>query len=382
MEQWLEQLVAQGKQTGSLTFDEVNAVLPETWAPDVLAPMLDRLLDALESHGISIIDDEPEEPLVVPPPTTDSFSLPESDAGDSTYTEVYRRDADFEQQLRALDVPFHDAMCFRDPDNGRVFDAELLVPGEQALAAWLALRNAARETGMWPVIGDDLKDPANWTAPGQVDPLGRAAEWWREYLKDSSVPLRRLTPAEIRAGAAANIAEAAKVPPEPWTFRGFRGQGQPPPPPNFPNDDREPPEPNLAELFSNAGPFRAHKQGGGHPDYPTHPFVRLRLYPTAVPWEVFAYDPFGGWNDCPWPDEQLAMLRHWHELCGVEVVSHRGDWYELFVPRPPRSRHLADRLEKEMRHFGEESFYSYGSYAHPDPIEAIRASHYWYFWWD
>jgi hypothetical protein len=273
-------------------------------------------------------------------------------------------------------------MCFRDQVTRRVFDAELIVPGDRVLGAWLVLRNAARATGMWPVIGDDLKDLANWIAPDQVDPLGRAANWWKVYLKDTSVPLRRLAPDEIRSDAAANIAEAVQVPPAPWAFRGFRGQGQVPLPPDVPDDTRELPEPNFAELFSNAGPFRAHKQGGGHPDYPTFPFVRLRLYPTTVPWEVFAYASFGGWNDCPWPDEQLAMLRHWHELCGVEVVSHRGDWYELFVPRPPRTRHQAYWLHREMSAFGEESFYNYGSYAHPDPIEAIRTSHYWYFWWD
>ena len=72
-------------------------------------------------------------------------------------------------------------------------------PGEQALGAWLALRNAASATGMWPVIEDDIKDPTNWIEPDQVDPLGRAADWWKVYLKDTSVPLQRLTPAMIRA---------------------------------------------------------------------------------------------------------------------------------------------------------------------------------------
>ena len=379
MEQWLEQLIANGKRTGTLTFDEVGALIPETASPE----LLERVLEALEREGISLIDsDEPDEPVTVSdPPALDAFSFPESDGDDSTYTEVYRRDTDFEQQLRALGVPFFDAMCFRDPDTGRVFDAELLVPGEQALGAWLALRNAARETGMWPVINDDLKDPANWTGPDQLDPRRRAAEWWKAYLKDRTGPLPHLTPDEIRADAAANIAEAEQVPPTPWTFRYFRGQGQAPPPPDVPDDTRESSEPNFVELFSNAGPFRAHKQSG-HPDYPTFPFVRVRLYPTTTPYEVFAYAPFGGWNDCPWPDEQLTMLRHWHEQCGVEVVSHLGDWYELFVPRPPRTRHQAYWLAREMGHFGEETFYNYGHYAHPDPIEAIRTSHYWYFWWD
>jgi hypothetical protein len=106
--------------------------------------------------------------------------------------------------------------------------------------------------------------------------------------------------------------------------------------------------------------------------------MRIRLYPTAVPWEVFAYAPFGGWNDCPWPGEQLAMLRHWHEVCGAEVVSVQFDWYELFVPRPPRTRHQA--LALLHTHFGEEQ--SFRVPAGADPLEALAKAHYWHFWWD
>src|SRR5688572_23810966 len=103
MEQWLDQLIAKGKQTGSLTYDEVNAALPPA------ASNLDRLVDVLEAierEGVSVID--PEESLLVSPRPAepDPFPLPVTDPGDSTYTEIYRRDADFGQQLRALGVPF------------------------------------------------------------------------------------------------------------------------------------------------------------------------------------------------------------------------------------------------------------------------------------
>jgi hypothetical protein len=238
---------------------------------------------------------------------------------------------------------------------------------------------------LWPVIKDDTPGPAFTLEPEPLDP-GRRWEAWREVWRQSNytAPMLELTPDIIRADAAKNIAEAEKVPPTPWTFRRFQNHPRTPPSPTTPDDTREPPEPNFTELFSNDGPFRAHRRGGAPPGWPIFPFVRIRLYPTTttVPWEVFAYTYSGGWNDCPYPDEQLTMLRHWHELCGVEVVSHLGDWYELFVPRPPRTRHQAHWLACEMNHFGEESFYSYESYIHPDPIEAIRTSHYWYFWWD
>jgi hypothetical protein len=139
-------------------------------------------------------------------------------------------------------------------------------------------------------------------------------------------------------------------------------------------------EPRFEKLFGERAPFLAPRQTF-HPDYPFHPFVRIRLYPTAVPWEVFAYEPFGGWNDAPWPDEQLRMLRHWHGLYGVELVSRGSDFFELFVPRPPRTRHQAAHLDAELSAFGEEIGIRVETCDEKYPIPIERA-HYWYFWWD
>jgi hypothetical protein len=379
MEPWLEELIARARQTGYLTYGELNA--------DMLPPLepeqVNELLERLEANGITLIDDledeTPEPPQPEPDPEYEQLAA-ELEAAD-VLGGHYHRNAEFDKLLRANGVPFSDAACSFQ-SNGLVFDAELIVPGGQALAAWLALRNLVPVTQLWPVIKENVGGPSFTISPVHLDP-GRRWEAWRDaWRKDRTIAFPEPSPEVIRADAAANIAEAEKVPPTPWTFRRFHGQGREPQPPTDLDDTREPPEPDLAHLFSDAGPFRAHRQGYGGSDWPAHPFVRVRLYPTAVPWEVFAYTWDGGWNDCPHPDEQLAMLRHWHACCGVEVVSHLGDWYELFVPRPPRSRHQAERLIHEMGYFGEETFFSHGRWSHPDPIEAVRTSHYWHFWWD
>jgi RNA polymerase primary sigma factor len=49
----LKGLIEKAKQTGSLTFDEVNAALPEMSEPDRLAEITEYLLD---QHGVSLID--------------------------------------------------------------------------------------------------------------------------------------------------------------------------------------------------------------------------------------------------------------------------------------------------------------------------------------
>jgi len=371
MEPWLEALIAKGKQTGTLTYDEVNAAFP----PELMMAVeqLVAVTERLDAEGITVIDgDEPEEQTALHSEPILSDQLPEAE-----YDPVYRRDATFEQRLRMLGVPFSDVMVSHE-SNGRVFDAELIVPGEQTLSAWLALRNALPATGLWPVIGREQNEPNFPHEPNQLDPLGRAAEWWRQTLRDPTIPLQRLTPEMTRADAAANIAEAEKVPPTPWTFRSAQWHGWTPPVLTEPDGPLPASEPNFAELFSNDGPFRCVRVAFGGNDWSFFPFLRLSLYPTAVPWEVFAYSPFGGWNECPWPDEQLAMLRHWHAACGAEVVSVRDDWYDLFIPRPPRTRHQAIALL--YTHFGEDPSFHVPEGA--DALEALSRSHHWHFWWD
>lgn len=370
LEEWLKQppvqaLITRGKQTGALTFDEVNAALPNVIDPDQLA----ALCELFDRNGISLLDGDEPDPLPEEP-------LPEPPDSDP----IYHRDAVFEKQLRAIGVPFSDVMCSYDPNTGLVFDAELIVPGEQVLEAWLALRNAVPLTGLCPVIrGERNEATYENDQPHQLDPRGRLDAMWREVVRTRSGAFPRLTPDVIRADAAVTIVEAEKVPPTPWRFGEHRGE---PPVIEGPDAPFAPSEPNCAELFSNAGPFRAHYQGGGHPDYPTFPFMRVRLYPTTTPWEVFAYSPYCAGNDCPGPLEQLSLHRYWHGLYGTELVSVPGAWYELFVPRPPRTRHQALRLLHEMGRFGDETIFGYQPRPENDLIEQLRTSHFWYFWWD
>ncbi len=53
MDQELSPLIARGIQNGFLTYDEVNAYLPDE---DVNPEKLDKLLLAIERHGIELIE--------------------------------------------------------------------------------------------------------------------------------------------------------------------------------------------------------------------------------------------------------------------------------------------------------------------------------------
>ncbi|HJZ58561.1 MAG TPA: RNA polymerase sigma factor RpoD [Gemmataceae bacterium] len=70
----LKVLIEKGKQSGSLTFDEVNAALPELSEPDRLA----EIQELLESYGISLIDEAEGEESETPVNLTEEL-LAEAD---------------------------------------------------------------------------------------------------------------------------------------------------------------------------------------------------------------------------------------------------------------------------------------------------------------
>jgi hypothetical protein len=111
------------------------------------------------------------------------------------------------------------------------------------------------------------------------------------------------------------------------------------------------------------------------------PWIGIELVPVRVPWEVFAFRPFGGWNGAPYAQEQLAMQRYWHELYGAELVTRDVDSYEMYVPRPPQSRTQAMQLIREATGFGEETLFS-GAQDAEEMITRALNSNYWVFWWD
>ena len=60
--------------------------------------------------------------------------------------------------------------------------------------------------------------------------------------------------------------------------------------------------------------------------------VILAEIPVKNPWEIFAYVPFGGWNECPDTMELMAVTKYWNELYGAvpAVITH--DVLEFSVP--------------------------------------------------
>ncbi|HBF34654.1 TPA: hypothetical protein DDW35_08815, partial [Candidatus Sumerlaeota bacterium] len=87
----LEALVAQGKEKGHLTYDEINEALP----PDFTSEDMEKLLEELEDLDIPVIGDEPEEGLAVSRAVKKEFASPDSQ---------YQEEADL-SDLAKIDDP-------------------------------------------------------------------------------------------------------------------------------------------------------------------------------------------------------------------------------------------------------------------------------------
>jgi hypothetical protein len=112
-----------------------------------------------------------------------------------------------------------------------------------------------------------------------------------------------------------------------------------------------------------------------------HSRVHLALVPTTIPWVLPAHLCFGGWNECPFPAEHVAVFKAWHEEYGAEVVGISGDVVEMAVARPPRDHDGALKLALDQYAYCAD-IVDQGT----ETIDALAASllnaEGWFFWWD
>lgn len=111
------------------------------------------------------------------------------------------------------------------------------------------------------------------------------------------------------------------------------------------------------------------------------PSASIGLLPVKESWQVPCALKFGGWNECPFPQEHSAMFRHWYDTYGAEVVTVTSDVVEMRVKRPPETREQALTLAREH-------FVYCADIVHQgtETMEALAASllgaPVWFFWWD
>lgn len=106
----------------------------------------------------------------------------------------------------------------------------------------------------------------------------------------------------------------------------------------------------------------------------------LAKIPVKNPWEVFAWFPFGGWNDCPLPEEMLWIAKYWYEKYGAVPAVITGSELE-FTARPVEDSSEAFKLALE--HFAfcpDHVLQNIGTIG--KLVDSLMRSSVWHFWWD
>ena len=113
----------------------------------------------------------------------------------------------------------------------------------------------------------------------------------------------------------------------------------------------------------------------------TYPLILAKI-PVKNPWEIFAYLPFGNWNECPDTPALMAVAKHWFEQYGAIPAAMSHDELEFLLPAPV----LEERaMEAATEQYGfcpdivdqEQDDPTVGNLA-----DVLWQSTVWYFWWD
>ncbi len=120
----------------------------------------------------------------------------------------------------------------------------------------------------------------------------------------------------------------------------------------------------------------------GYWDYGTKKTIPLILaeIPVQQPWEVFAYLPFGGWNECPDTERLMATAKYWFTKHGAvpSVVTH--DILEFTLPQAV-GREKAPVLAQEQYAWCAD-IVDQGVGSITALAQGLADSTVWYFWWD
>ena len=113
----------------------------------------------------------------------------------------------------------------------------------------------------------------------------------------------------------------------------------------------------------------------------THPLILAKI-PVKNPWEIFAYLPFGNWNECPNTPELMAVAKYWFEQYGAVPAAMSHDELEFLLPAPISKKNA---MEVALEQYGfcpdivdqEPEDATVGALA-----DVLWQSIVWYFWWD
>ena len=103
--------------------------------------------------------------------------------------------------------------------------------------------------------------------------------------------------------------------------------------------------------------------------------------PTLNVWEIFAWIPFGGWNECPGAEDMMAVCKYWYQLYKAVPAIISGDTLQMYCFDPVKNKSDALKLAEEQYGFCNDII-DQGMGEIKPLASLLTNSTVWSFWWD
>jgi hypothetical protein len=242
-------------------------------------------------------------------------------------------------------------------DDEKIFRGEL--PAGRVVETWMKLAKAASETKYWPIIRGEAED---YLEPSECDadailatvPVGSIRKILQPRMEERRESLVEMMP---EFAEATDMDELARL----VDATGINLFGA-----------------KVEEPWPTEAPDRVS----------FHTVTDLKGGPATVllikvehSYEVPAHLGFGGWNDCPSPELQVATLREWQKEYSAVPACITGDVLECVVVKRPQTEAEAMKLAAEQWIFCDD-IVSQGTQTIRKLAMEIWRSPNWFFWWD
>jgi hypothetical protein len=234
-----------------------------------------------------------------------------------------------------------------------------VLPAGRVVETWMKLAKAASETKYWPIIRgalDDYHEPVECDADAVLAaaPAGSIREILKPRMEERREALAEIMPEFAQITDMDELARLADV-------TGINLFGE-----------------NVEEPWPTEAPDRVS----------FHTVSELKGRPAAVllikvehSYEVPAHLGFGGWNDCPSPELQVAVLREWHKEYSAVPACITGDVLECAVVKRPQTETEAMKVAAEQWIFCDDIVTQGTQTVRKLAMEIWRSPN-WFFWWD
>lgn len=137
--------------------------------------------------------------------------------------------------------------------------------------------------------------------------------------------------------------------------------------------------------------FRGEMQGGDTLDYISSiesfsidgiEETILFEIPVKNPWEVIAWMPMGGWNECPDVSDMMAVSRYWYEKYGAVPAAFSHDTLEYVLDKPIGDEEAWELAREHYAFCPDRVDQCTATGTLGEVADCLRKSSVWYFWWD